>query len=223
MTSQLPVLTEIAIRARANEQSYLRGYLYFRDGFVQNIVWRSGLLMAEVQGSDDDPYQVQVLFRANDIVNAVCSCPYDWGGDCKHIVAVLLTVLNTPDVVAVRPPLELLLADLNAEQLRTLLCDLVEYAPQILDYLEQRVILMRGALPPVSVALQTDAPFHAPPPPSFDVTSLKRRIKASIREVAQVTDEYNDSYYDTDLAESLEPAMELAQIRKNARRGDCVD
>ncbi len=26
-----------------------------------------------------------------------CACPYDWGGDCKHIIALLLVYLHEPE------------------------------------------------------------------------------------------------------------------------------
>lgn len=71
---QFPTLTEAAIRARASEQSYSRGYSYFRNGSVQDLVWRDGILTADVQGSDYNPYQVQVLFEGNEIVDATCPC-----------------------------------------------------------------------------------------------------------------------------------------------------
>ncbi|MCS7282247.1 MAG: SWIM zinc finger family protein [Anaerolineae bacterium] len=29
-----------------------------------------------------------------DIVAAECTCPYDWGGDCKHIIATLLCLVH---------------------------------------------------------------------------------------------------------------------------------
>ncbi|MEM7030109.1 MAG: helicase-associated domain-containing protein [Chloroflexota bacterium] len=40
-------------------------------------------------------YQVEIEVEA-DSVYARCTCPYDWGGYCKHIGAVLLVWLDTP-------------------------------------------------------------------------------------------------------------------------------
>ena len=48
-------------------------------------------------------------------VDANCSCPYDWGGYCKHIVAVLLAYLHEPEKVTERPSVDELLADLGRD------------------------------------------------------------------------------------------------------------
>ena len=37
-------------------------------------------------------YNVQIDIQDNQVVNATCDCPYDWGDYCKHIVAVLLYI-----------------------------------------------------------------------------------------------------------------------------------
>ena len=41
-------------------------------------------------GSQFAPYGVRVDFDEAGIIDATCSCPYDWDGLCKHIVAALL-------------------------------------------------------------------------------------------------------------------------------------
>ena len=47
-------------------------------------------------GSDFVPYEIIVtLLDDGRIGERACTCPYDWGGYCKHIVAVLLTALTT--------------------------------------------------------------------------------------------------------------------------------
>lgn len=44
-------------------------------------------MKAKVQGSQ--LYEVRLELDEPDF-DAVCTCPYDWGGYCKHIVATLL-------------------------------------------------------------------------------------------------------------------------------------
>jgi uncharacterized Zn finger protein len=39
-----------------------------------------------------------------------CTCPYDWGGICKHIVATLLIWVREPDSFHVLAPVDELLA-----------------------------------------------------------------------------------------------------------------
>ncbi|MCG9129580.1 SWIM zinc finger family protein [Candidatus Poribacteria bacterium] len=35
--------------------------------------------------------------KSTGIAKTRCSCPYDWEGDCKHIVALLLTYIEAPE------------------------------------------------------------------------------------------------------------------------------
>jgi hypothetical protein len=56
-------------------------------------------LTAKVEGSG--AYQVEVTAGTDGIV-AHCSCPYDWGGYCKHIGAVLLRWIESPHDFAIR-------------------------------------------------------------------------------------------------------------------------
>ncbi|CCM79607.1 SWIM zinc finger family protein [Rhizobium mesoamericanum] len=50
-----------------------------------------------------------------------CSCPYDWGGACKHVVAVLLKYIAAPEAIAQRPSLGGMLEGLDREALVALL------------------------------------------------------------------------------------------------------
>jgi uncharacterized Zn finger protein len=46
----IPHLTEADIRPLATDQSWARGENYYFSNSVENIVWRDGLLTAEVAG-----------------------------------------------------------------------------------------------------------------------------------------------------------------------------
>ena len=53
-------------------------------------------MTAEVSGSEDEPYLVDIDFDEDGEVEAWnCDCPYDWGPVCKHTVAALLAVRET--------------------------------------------------------------------------------------------------------------------------------
>ena len=92
--------TEADIRAGTISQSFARGQDYYRSGAVSEVTRRGNLLTAQVEGSDQAPYQIAVtLLDDGSIGSATCTCPYDWGGYCKHIVAVLLTVLHSDDKI----------------------------------------------------------------------------------------------------------------------------
>lgn len=69
-----------------------RGNDYFQEGnveFIEEI--KKNNWVADVVGSDD--YQVEIgLTSKNEIKSCQCTCPYDLGGQCKHIVAVLFAI-----------------------------------------------------------------------------------------------------------------------------------
>ena len=77
------------IRALASAKSFARGRLP-DDGAVSDLLRRGDRLTAEVEGSEFVPYQVSIRLHGDGVADAHCTCPYDWGGYCKHIVAVLL-------------------------------------------------------------------------------------------------------------------------------------
>ena len=124
------------ILEKVTEKSFERGKEYYDWGMVESLVRRGGRLFAEVLGSEEDPYNVGVFFQQDDFT-ASCSCPYDWGGYCKHIVAVLLTWIHDPDSVPVRAPIEELLSDLDADGLRTLIFQVVEADPGLAETIDE--------------------------------------------------------------------------------------
>lgn len=70
-----------------------RGKSYFRGGRVAFLEKAPGIGQDEwfalVEGRGDE-YEVEITLLPNgDISHYACDCPYDWGGPCKHIAAVL--------------------------------------------------------------------------------------------------------------------------------------
>ncbi|HET7160129.1 MAG TPA: SWIM zinc finger family protein, partial [Burkholderiales bacterium] len=145
MTIIIPSLSEATIRAHASPESYSRGRSYYARGAVANIVLRGNLLAGAVEGSEYTPYRVRVSFDAGGITSATCSCPYNFGGWCKHIVALLLAALYDNAAIESRPPLDELLADLDRTQLQALLTSLAERDADLTDAIERQVGLLRLA------------------------------------------------------------------------------
>lgn len=127
--------TRKEIRGLCTEQSFERGINYWKNGRIQEFDVDGGRIRATVRGSNDYDVSIDV---ANDAIRTHCSCPYDYAGDCKHIVAVLLAVddrdidtdtdsgdepsVNLPDSVDV----EALVEQATADELRTFLLDVIE-------------------------------------------------------------------------------------------------
>ncbi|MER9851036.1 SWIM zinc finger family protein [Mesorhizobium sp. M0106] len=88
---------------------------------------RGDVLTAQVEGSEFAPYVVTVRLREGGVAHTRgvtetrCSCPYDWGGACKHVVAVLLKFVAKPGEVVERLPLADMLRDLDRAALAALL------------------------------------------------------------------------------------------------------
>jgi uncharacterized Zn finger protein len=167
----IPTFSEAAIRQRATAESFRRGQSYRRRGTVTSLVQRGGVVEAEVEGSQYEPYRVRITFDEGGVTGAGCDCPYDWGGWCKHIVATLLVCLHEPDRIEERPPLDALLADLDQAQLRELLLHLAARHPHVTEEIESR-LASRQAIPH---APQTDAPQARRTP--VDPQPIRRQVR----------------------------------------------
>lgn len=79
------------LKTEATAQSYSRGYSYYKSGAVENVEKCGVVFTAVVEGTDT--YEAEIIIDEKDI-ESDCSCPYDFGGICKHIVAVGLAISN---------------------------------------------------------------------------------------------------------------------------------
>ena len=104
-----------------------------------SLLRRGNVIQGGVKGSEFSPYYIHLHAGADVIAGATCTCPYDWGGWCKHIVAVLLKCIHEPEKIEERPPLEDLLAGLDRVQLQTLLLKLAERDLFSVDLIEKEL------------------------------------------------------------------------------------
>ncbi len=202
---QLPPLSEAQIRQHASAESFARGADYERRGAVGPLVLRGDLLQAEVEGSEYEPYRVTVWLDAGGVRAASCSCPYDWGGWCKHIVATLLAYIHAaPGAVVVRPPLAELLAGLDRGQLEGLLLRLAAQDAELIERIDALL-----AAPPTSAATPGNvegATVASGRRTAVDAAAFRQQIRRIFR--AERPDDY--MAYASILA-NLEPLV--AQIR----------
>ncbi|WP_046863644.1 SWIM zinc finger family protein [Microvirga massiliensis] len=129
-------LDETSIRALATRESFERGRDYWRRGAVSTLVRRGDELTGEVEGSEIEPYHVTIRLYEGGVTNARCTCLYDWGGYCKHIVAALLKFAKDPDAVMERPSLRELLNSLDHGRLVDLIIRRLNSDPKLGGWIE---------------------------------------------------------------------------------------
>ncbi len=209
----LPHLTEAFIRQNANPESFQRGRDYYRKGAVTALEQRGRQLTAEVEGSQYAPYLIRLSFDAAGLTTASCSCPYDWGGYCKHLVAVLLAVIHAPETIEARSSLGEILAPLDRDDLQQLLLQLAERRPELTDLIET-LTLPLGLPGPLG-----DAPPVGPRQTSVDPAPFRKQIRTILRH-AESRYEYDYNEEDSFTDEILEV---LAQIDPFIQAGDTAN
>jgi len=230
MTS-LPKFTEAFIRQNASTQSFERGREYYRSGSVAALEQRGHQISAEVEGSQYEPYIVRITFDEAGITDIDCSCPYDWGGYCKHIVAVLLTLLHQPQNIETRAPLAETLAPLGRDQLNQLILEVARHHPELADEIESLALRLGIAAPPlqpVNVVRRSEkAPPGGVPPPGqpnrprhtpVDPTPFRKQVRTILRHAEPQYDYYD--YYDDEADFTDELVEVLEQITPFIQAGD---
>ncbi len=132
----LPQVTESMIRAGTSPESFRRGEEYYRDGAVSNTAIQGTRLIGECAGTYAPYYQVQVELDEAGIADASCTCLYEYGGYCKHIVALLLAYLHHPKSFTARKAHAELLTDLDHKDLIAILTKLIQEQPGLYDRIE---------------------------------------------------------------------------------------
>lgn len=133
---QYPNITEDQIQDRCTKKVFSRGEGYFYDEAIENPMFHGWTLSANCQGSEDTPYRVSVELTPTGIADAECSCPYDWGGDCKHIVALLLTYVHEPEEIRSVDPMLTAIAEKPRATLLSIISELLKREPTLVPIVE---------------------------------------------------------------------------------------
>jgi len=200
-----PPISEITIQHHATDNSFSRGEDYYHRGAVTEPVQRGNTIHAEVEGSEVVPYRVSLQFDSGGITSVRCTCPYDYEGWCKHIVATALTWVRQPDRVELRPTLPQLLDRLDHVQTQRLVQALVEEQPELIDAVDRQVMLMSNQAPPTQVA----APRRRT---TLDVAPFRSQMKHILREgVRSLEEGYEDDPFTDQLLDMIEKAQAFAR------------
>jgi len=203
--SVIPALSEATIRHHAIAQSFERGEAYYRSGSVYALVQRGNTLSARVEGSEADPYRLNIHFDSGGITSATCSCPYDYEGWCKHIVATLLACLHQPEQIEQRPELAVLLSPLNREQLQTIVQNLAHEEPEWLDAIEYQItrLTQSNATTSQKVTCRT----------TIDPKPIERQVK-------WIIDRYLEQWNDASALDEIREMMQKADAFLEQGDGD---
>lgn len=196
MTVPSLAIDEALIRRHATAKSFERGQQYFRRGAVVSLIQRGQVLVGEVEGSDYAPYRTTLWLDEGGLRGVDCTCPYDFGGWCKHLVATLLATLHTPGKIEQRPSLTDLLAPCDRTQLLELVQTLVAQQPTLIDCVEQH---LQESSAPASIAddafAEKESGAQVPPSQAsprrtaVDPEPFRRQVQTLLRG----TDSWDDS------------------------------
>jgi uncharacterized Zn finger protein len=162
-------LTEAVIRAGANDKSFQRGRELFRGGAISNAAIQGHTLSGECEGNESPFYKVRAELDDDGIRSATCTCPYDFGGYCKHIVALLIAYAQKPKLFAVRREPTELLSDLTREQLLALVTKLLREGPDLYEWVETAL---------ASPAASGKAKSKTAKRKQVDTAAYQRRVRA---------------------------------------------
>ena len=191
-------ITDAFINRKFDTKIVARGFDYFHNGAVDDAVLRGDVLTATVEGSEYDPYQVQITFGKKDIASASCDCPYEteWGGWCKHIAAVLLVCAHAPENVTAALPLTDLLATLDRAALETLVLRVAQLEPGVVATIASEAERLN-----VAPGVAKRKTVHAQPMP--DARSLRSKVRQilgepgdslSLRQASAIRDKISDLF-----------------------------
>ncbi|MGB0838560.1 MAG: SWIM zinc finger family protein [Chitinophagales bacterium] len=76
----------------SSERSFKRGQDYYNSDMVECLLKKGNVFTAAVHGTEI--YEIEIIIDQEGTMDCECSCPYDWGGICKHIVAVGLAIIH---------------------------------------------------------------------------------------------------------------------------------
>ncbi|MDM8531470.1 hypothetical protein QUF63_09885 [Anaerolineales bacterium HSG25] len=202
-------ITQQTIKELATKKSYDRGDEYYHYGAIMTPYQRGNLLLAEVEGSEYNFYQVSVtLTDDGDFLSADCSCPYDWGGECKHVVALLLTYLHKRDTIEQKSEVTDLLSGLDKTLLLTLLTDLLQKESHLIDWVETQIKAntQQQSVPRISKSTQVTP---------VDPTPFTRQTKSIFRRGHYYDVGYDIAHDLNNILDQVQPYLERAEVQNS--------
>ncbi len=134
--ARLPKVTEAQVRKLGTSQSLERGKRYFNDGAIIDPILQSNELRAQCAGSGYEPYELSITFDKTGIAEMECACPYEQGGACKHLVALLLTCVRKSQAIRRLDSLDKMLAERSKKDLVEIIKGMVKHDAKLIHVIE---------------------------------------------------------------------------------------
>lgn len=127
-------LTIEKIRELCTEETFKRAKNYLDEGRVLSLERSGNEIVSKIRGDKD--YEVNIRMSEPNFT-AQCTCPSDWGGYCKHIVATLIRLAgNNKEIVMEEEKereIDPVLNGLEVEELRDFLREELSNNPELKD------------------------------------------------------------------------------------------
>jgi len=127
--SAIPTIVEADIERLVGRRSLRSGQEYFENRAVVDAYRQDLLLKGSCLGSKREPYHVEVRFDDRTVASAHCSCPVGKHGHCKHVAALLLCWVQSPETFKEASAWEEALGRYSRRQLLDILRQLVQQQP----------------------------------------------------------------------------------------------
>jgi len=132
-------MTENILKSLSSPESFTRGHDLYQSDAVFDTFRQGDLLTGKCKGSSAPFYMLRVQLDEGGIQEASCTCPYDWGGYCKHIIALMLTYMHNPDAFIEQKNIKELLGQLDKDGLVYLITKIVDKNPDLYSWLQTAI------------------------------------------------------------------------------------
>ncbi len=129
--------SEAAIRRLCGARVFERGQALACARNLKGLTRAGDELFARCAGSYGEPYQLHARLENGAVSQSNCSCPFEGGGWCKHLVALLLRYNGAPADFRETPTLSAMIEALSREDSNLFLENLMRREPQLLASLTQ--------------------------------------------------------------------------------------
>jgi len=145
------VVSEDTLKSLSTPTSFSRGDELYQDGAIFDTSRQSNVLRGKCRGSSAPYYEIVVRLDEGGIQEAYCSCPYSFGGLCKHIIALMLTFIHSPDEFAEQKSVYELLESLAKDEIISVISKLVNRYPELYTWLQNETLVVSETSQPVQL------------------------------------------------------------------------